>query len=327
MIKVGLKGRFRLEVREAETDKLKQVREFDNLITNRGLDGYGYGYGTISSCCVGTGTNAPTVNDTILGNQLAVAGNASRSQKKAYLNDNNVYESWANIRYRFNVGTATGNLTEVGICNGKAVTANDYVLWSRALILNENNEPTALPVLENEYLDVYYTLYMYPDMNDTEFSFMIDDIEYNAVARAAWIQNSVVDVNGRFGPDLGIIKSAIRNDYNSNTLGELTQSIQGATKSAEIDSHWWHGVGDWLDYTPGTFYRDNYYTMHTDMHNIDDTNGIRGLVLGAKYASDVQPNNSLIIRTQVSLDKPIMKTQWNAFKLTLRHSWGRYEEP
>lgn len=326
MIKVGLKGRFRLEVREAGTNNLKRVREFDNLITNRGLDGYGYGYGTISGCCVGTGTNTPTVNDTILGNQLAVTGSASYSYKKSVKNDNDVWVSEANIRYRFDVGKATGNLTEVGICNGKAVTANDYVLWSRALILNEENEPTALPVLENEYLDVYYTLYMYPDLTDGSFTFSIDGEEYQCTSRIAWVQYSACRISDRYGPDLVVEKTAINNIYAGDDckLGTIEQGIQDSTKNSGIDSVWWPNVGDWIDYIPGTYYRDNYWDFKLDQCNLEG--GIRAMVIGPRTASDRQPGRCLFNQTQVLLDHPIPKTQWNSIRITLRQSWGRYED-
>ena len=304
MIKTGFKGHFKLEVRDAETNDLKKVREFDNLITNRGLDGFGLCLNPVSHCCVGTGTNAPAVTDTMLGAYKNRAGRVSVSKPVTkFLNDNTLYEESVVLYYRFGVNTVTGNLTEVGICNNYNQNHNDFCLWSRALILDEDNNPTALPVKENEYLDVYYTLYLYADATVKEFSFKIDDETYNATVKLISTHNALYN-SGNFNFIYRPV--VINNTYDDEGNRGLDSRYMGDVK--------------WFDYAPGTFYRDNEMPIGLNQCNIK--NGILKLSVSPYFQQETP-----CLHYYITLDHPIPKTSLNSYKLKFRQSWGRYEEP
>lgn len=323
MINIGFSGHFRLEVREAGTDNLKKVREFDNLITNSGLDSYGFNYNkNIGGCWVGTGTNTPAVTDTSLGNPLAFAttdyygsGNSNIAPKAPD------WVSSSILKYRFAVGAATGNLTEVGITTRDKV-GDKYVLWSRALILNEQGIPTSLTVLENEYLDVYYTVKLHPYLGDIDFTFNMDDEPYQCTARLAYIGESELrGAAGGLGPYGGFCISRV---FNSNELGDITKGLSG--DDAYINTYYAGKIGLVNSYIPGTYYLDYYQPINLDAGNVEG--GIKGLHISNEGVGNYNTiTDTIVITTQISLDHPILKDNTNAIKMSFRHSWGRYEEP
>lgn len=177
MTTIGFAGRFKLEAVNAETGERRVLAPwFNNLITDQGLNRIGTG--PIGGYChVGTGNAAPAVTDTALAAKLAhttsvISGVSSGSATLPY------YGSRTQV-FRFGVGVASGNLSEVGI--GYSATA----LFSRALIKDSSGNPTTITVLPSEYLDVTYELRMYAPAADVPFSVVISGVTYTGVVRAA----------------------------------------------------------------------------------------------------------------------------------------------
>lgn len=177
MTTIGFAGRFKLEAVNADTGERRVLAPwFNNLITDQGLNRIGTG-GIGGYCHVGTGTTAPAVTDTALATKLAhttsaISGVSSGSASLPY------YGSRTQV-FRFGVGVAAGNLSEVGI--GYNATA----LFSRSLIKDSSGNPTTITVLPSEYLDVTYELRMYAPEADVPFSIVISGVTYTGVARAA----------------------------------------------------------------------------------------------------------------------------------------------
>ena len=143
------------------SDQRGVLAEFDNLITDAGLSRMN-SYDYLTYCYVGTGSTPPAVNDTALVNRVATTNkiNASTNTVQStppYFAEHTKY-------YEFPVGTATGNLTEVGV---GWLDSGVYKLFSRALILDAGGLPTTITILSTEMLRVTYSLRLYIPTGDT----------------------------------------------------------------------------------------------------------------------------------------------------------------
>ena len=176
VIRPKLTGRFRLTV--IRPDGMKRVAaDFPNLILDAGLNRIGTG-GFLTYAQVGSGSTAPTVTDTALEEYL---GHTSTQQEFTAGNSGSApYYGWFRKEWRFAAGVAAGNISEVGIGWG---TNNN--LFSRALVVDAEGDPTTITVLSDEVLDVAYEMRMYVPTEDTEFDVTIGGVEYAVVGRAA----------------------------------------------------------------------------------------------------------------------------------------------
>src|SRR5690554_1835389 len=178
---VRLGGRFRAVV--SKDAECKQVVEdtgfFDNLITNTGMNRVGEVTtnsgntlnGFIALCgrfVVGSGSAEPQFTDTALQNPVAFA-----SANPVLDNESSSYErGWYEItvRHQFGQGEAAGNLSEIGIQH----TSSSGPLWSRALILDGQGNPTTITVLPDDFLTCYYTLRIMIPKEDAVFNIDVD---------------------------------------------------------------------------------------------------------------------------------------------------------
>lgn len=181
---VRLGGRFRAVV--SKDAECKQVVEdtgfFDNLITNTGMNRVGevttnasISIRSFRSLCgsfvVGSGSAEPQFTDTALQNPVAFATGdpVLISQSSSY--ERGWYE--ISVQHQFEQGRAAGNLSEIGIQH----TSASGPLWSRALILDGQGNPTTITVLPDDYLTCYYTLRIMIPKEDAVFNI---DVDYDA---------------------------------------------------------------------------------------------------------------------------------------------------
>src|SRR5690606_22222525 len=142
-------GRYKLikhKVREDGTlYNTEIVADFPNLITDSGLDLLAAGSlnSVVGKCWVGSGNSAPSVTDTALESEIASTTNATSS---SFANNSGPpdYYSYAVKVFRFSTGVAAGNISEVG------VGATNNTLFSRALVLDSEGNPTSITVLADE---------------------------------------------------------------------------------------------------------------------------------------------------------------------------------
>jgi hypothetical protein len=115
---------------------------------------------------VGSGTATPTFTDTSLGTEIAAISLDSVGYND-YISssDSNFADGYMHmtLRRQFGQGAAEGNLSEIGLGD-----FND--LFSHALIVDVNGNPTTITILSNEYLTVYYTLRCYIPQSDVVIS-------------------------------------------------------------------------------------------------------------------------------------------------------------
>jgi len=184
-VELKLSGHFTMTVTKPDGSS-RVVAEFDNLITNTGLEQYGLraNNNLINQCCVGTGTTAPAFSDTSLVNQIAYTSTTQPvNSNGTYAN---VYAS-GYIRFtktfRFAEGAAAGNLTEVGI--RVDFGAGNGPLFSRARIVDGSNNPTSITILSDETLDVTYELRAYRPTGDVTGNITLGGVSYAYVMRQA----------------------------------------------------------------------------------------------------------------------------------------------
>src|SRR5574337_29456 len=167
-----LKARYKMEAHKVDSDgNIISTRVaadwFDNLITNIGLEGIGAhttGYNCLY-CVVGTGNTTPTFADTNLAAYKAVSNTANPQSLWTAVGQTTTSPYYVILtnKQRFNAGTATGNLSEVGMTTQatSSTTAATDKLFSRALILDASGNPTTITILPDEILDVTYQIYLY----------------------------------------------------------------------------------------------------------------------------------------------------------------------
>lgn len=167
-IKIGIRGKYTIVVKNA-AGNIKESLEFDNLITNHGLDICLTG-GSISTfskyVSVGTGTNTPITSDINLQSPIA---RLSGDSTKEFDGTSPTYAVSARRTYNFGGGAVVGNITEIGVGDNTSGTYG-ITTCSRALILDSFGNPTTLTLTADDYLTVIYTLYIVPDLNDHVFT-------------------------------------------------------------------------------------------------------------------------------------------------------------
>lgn len=163
---VGVGAILKLVVRKVDTDEIvRETPEFHNLVLNTGLERMAVDT-WINRCCVGTGNSTPVASQVALDNFLAsTTTTAPGASDTGGIQVTDVPFYWyARRTWRFAVGVATGNISEVGLGWG------DSSLWNRALIKDINGNPTTITVLADEYLDVIAEVRVYPDESTGSFN-------------------------------------------------------------------------------------------------------------------------------------------------------------
>lgn len=181
-ISIGIKGRFKLMAVKADGSGARKLAEFDNLILNSGLDYFCSNQDTsaLAYVRVGSGSTPPAPSQTDLVSQISGAGDYVRGT--AAISSSAPYWFSRTRTWRFAAGAAAGNIAEIGV--GWA-TAGD-TLFSRALVLDQNGNPTTVTVLNDEFLDVTYTLTCYPSAEDSRTTLNLAGSSYEVMSRISY---------------------------------------------------------------------------------------------------------------------------------------------
>lgn len=242
------------------------LAHFPNLVTDAGLNRMGIGEFR-NLCVVGTGSNAPNVTDSQLQTTTARTSTGAPNVPGATAQSTEPYFGQTNTGFRFAVGAAAGNLTEVGIGWSIGSGLLEYQLWARALILDELGDPTAVTVLADEVLDVYYAIRIYPPLLDEEYQVVIGGETYDCVSRAA----VVTSVNNWIVPSsrvlFGFFPGSTPPGVFSGALGAITGAPSGlAAYNAGITN---------LEYSNNSLRQDATFNWGLDQGNV--TGGIRSI--------------------------------------------------
>jgi hypothetical protein len=288
-------GLFKLEVQDASGNLRTVANWTPNLITDAGLDRFGTvgPFGPSNRCLVGSGNSTPSVSDTSLQTQVGFSTTAQNATSGAPTSTDDF--GFYRITYVFNPGTATGNLTEIGIGWSSPSTG----LFTRALIRDINGNPTTITILSTETLFVTYEFRYYQMLNDAVGSITIAGVTYNYTARSCSVGYRALDR----GPEpVGSSITGGANYYNGRILGPKNGTGTGGTYLGFASSN------TFLPYVTNSYYTD-YQT-------------------GLSTSAVTQPFDFIVFETtrggfQVKFDQLVPKSNSNEFLITFRLGWSR----
>jgi hypothetical protein len=308
-IKCGVSGLFMLEAVNKDTGERRTLAPwFPNLITDAGLDRMGIG-GVLENCSVGSGSNPPVVTDTALQSLVATTTSLQLNDFKSARSTPPYYGSVTHV-YRFGIGVAAGNLSEVAIGWSGGI-------FSRSLIKDGLGNPTTVTVLANEYLDVTYQVRLYPPTEDTTFQVVsAQGVTHNCVARASRVTNSLYWPGGDPGLLGGIAFEQAVRTYNASatisngTIGPITSGVANITNSASSTASGPIFPMSHAAYVP--FSQERVATLFVPPEVGNFAAGISALrVLWS------------LGEFQYSFDPPIQKLSTQTLTIGLRISWAR----
>lgn len=222
-------GRFKLEAVDKYTGKKRVLADwFPNLITTNGANQLGTNNGFLGTCAVGSGNATPALTDTAL--QTLVTSTTSINSSGQSNSGSAPWFSSYTVQFNFPVGTATGNLSEIGV----GLTATS--LFSRALILDGGGSPTTITVLSSEALYATYQVNQYAPTSDVTGTVVIAGVTYSYTLRAANVSSTGQWAlqNGSCGPFMnGSLSPAI---VSAGAISAVTGSITGVTAQSPSTS-------------------------------------------------------------------------------------------
>jgi len=268
------------------------VAEFPNLITNIGLDRMGTDIDFLNYIYLGTGSATPNFTDTAMSVFKAASNTASVGDNVHIAASVSPYYCQVNIVKRFAAGVATGNLTEVGV--GWSNTGESNSIFSRALILDNGANPTSISLLDDEILDVTYTLRWYIPLTDVNATLS----GYTTKIRAANATSTEYYNGWGFNPFSHITTFRI-----SDT--DVLANIDSMEYSYEISP-----IYTYTPYTAGSHSRTVNVTIPLDLGNYLGGVGSVAIKHGLGFY-------------QVSFTPKILKDDTKSLSLTFTSSWGR----
>lgn len=306
-------GRYKLQVIRPD-GSVRQEVEFDNLITNQGLDWVyspptfavygGVGHNLMGFCSIGTGTAPPADADTKLGTFgtfASVYGNTTISS--SYIAGSpSIWQYITTIT--FPAGVATGTWSEIGVGpvgppGALSVTTEPSgpYLFSHALIVDGGGSPTTISVLASEQLVVTYTLQLYITNTDVSYpAFLINTTSTTGILRPAVVST----VQGSM-PVLGASGQTSFNIY-SGPIGSYTSFPSGVQTSS--------GLTSVSGYSAGSYFCSLSVTWATSS------------ALVGTWQSIVA--NSMLGNYQFSVSPSIVIGAGASFSLTVNVSWARH---
>lgn len=300
-LQVGLTGHFALNIYNPETGEHRQY-EFDNIITNGGMDRLGSASGSIGSVInyvqVGTGSTAPAVTNSSLANYL-VGTSRSLNYSVSY-GGSPTFHTEGIFTWQFDQGVAAGNLSEIGV--GWALNGS---LFSRALILDGNGNPTTITVTSIEFLTVTYKLRMYPPTTDVTGTITLDGSNYNYIVRASEAGGSSWYSHGQGGYGSGPVSNLVA--YTGD-IGSVTYRPSGSSSSFNSASV--------AAYSSGSYKRTFIYGANINNANL--TGGIRSIAFSFSNSSGFPQ-----MQWQCQFDPKIPKDNTKTLSLTFEVSWAR----
>lgn len=244
-----IKGEYILTVRRAD-GSIKRELQFENIITNNGLDLLMGGTTFNTYCSIGSGTSTPTVSQTALDNRLASSSTQQTSSTTAQ--GSAPYYTTRSITYRFAAVPAGGyTVNEIGVGAGSTGTN----LFSRALILDGSGNPITLTLLESEILDATYIVRNYPALTGgdyTQSAVNISGTNYTFTWRALLVTNASYW-------NLAPINSPNMFTY-TGALGTVTASAPGGTNLGSA-------TGTLSAYVTGSYERQGNITFGLNASN------------------------------------------------------------
>lgn len=293
---IGLQGYYRLTAHKLDGSSRVVADWFPNLVLDNGLNLIGTQSNILAGAYVGTGNSAPNAAQNALDSALPGAFAGVQTQDVG--SDVPGGYCWSRTTFRFPLGQAAGNLSEVGV----GIAAGN--LFSRALILNGSGTPTTVTVLADEILDVTYEARLYWPSADATGPITIPGVgtstftvrPYNVGAwRPGFLLGGIGGNQTMFGWGWSDVTD----------MGATTDTAFGNGTPRDNTATW-----TWSAYTPGSFART----------------GQSEFPIGGAG----QPFNGVMIYNGVSsfafkclYGAPIPKTSANRLRLSFEFTWAR----
>ena len=176
-----ISGEYNLVITSAD-GTVRETGWFPNLILNQGLNRFGdtaSASQALAYASIGTGNSTPIATQTTLDTVTAYSAASTYSNDTITVAGAPTYAATHTITYTFTQGAVIGNMAEVGI--GSAAAAN--ALFSRALILDTNSNPTTITLTSLDQLIIYYKLTINPPIVDGTGTVVLNSITYNYTTR------------------------------------------------------------------------------------------------------------------------------------------------
>ena len=321
--KLGVCGEYTIKkYKVGMKEPVQVVGPIKNLITNWGMDRIGPGTLNSSYIYLGTGTATPTVGD------LQLANYAARTDSHAPVitvgerdTTNTLFWAQRSLNKRFSPGQAVGTFTEIGFGDAGSVPptpAPTYRLMSRALIVDGSGSPVAITVLADEYLDVTYTVRMYPPLADSTQTVNISGVTYtfnsrglNFTATVA-VNSSVVNYRSGFSGQGTLVGSPV---VYSGTAAGTPPALAPITATNMLNmgaqnSDGTYGASKFSGYTVTV-----QFSFGLTAGNLPY--GIRGLRTNVS-------SNFLDFMTQATITPAIPKDSTKVFSMGFSYSYARY---
>ncbi len=302
---VAFRGRFGYEKIHARTGIVTARGEFDNLITDAGLNALGattYVLTLVGYMAVGTGSNPPAVTDIQLQNEIG------RTSSNGGFGDASNFDAttdparpfhWYRKVFLFTETQANGNLTELGTFNA----SGGGTLWNRQLFRDASGNPTVITKTADEQLKLFYEWRVYPPVDAVTQVINVNGVDVTVTNRANaphgtssdWGSGGVLGYFGQWG-----INGRV---WESNTMPSLTATPSG--------NSYWSSTSGTAAYVNNSLYRDG--EMRWDPSNANSPSGQLGALTtgfhtgyGTPFISTFAPrltktaNDRVIIQTRVS---------------------------
>lgn len=299
--KFSVEGYYSFRVVNAKTGIERDVsdiiaKDHKNLILNSGLESIGTS-SVCSGCKVGTGSTPVTVDQTDLTTSLA---STTTIQNATYGRlTTPPYYMWGRRVFRFAQGAATGNLTEVGTFGSSSTN-----LFSKALIVDSEGNPTTLTILSDEWLDVTYELRIYQDLTDKTFPLTLLGTNYTVTVRPSNVTSNVAADSSYFFQHMLYYYTSYQNAHYNGAIGAITAGPSGTTYSNNNTS--------FTSYIANSYERTIIFSS-----GLNDDNFTGGI-------------GSTLIRTnkahwQLGYSPAISKDAFRTLVLNITISWSRYD--
>lgn len=282
-------GRFTIRVSG------RLVADFPNLITNAGLDALAVG-SVGASCVLGTDTNAPANSDTTLNGEV---GGSTVQSTVTNTSVSPAYRSMTRV-YLFEVGVVpAGNYSSVGIRSAGGA------LYSKARILDAQNNPTTIAITATDFVEVAYEQRESITTTDASFSGLnIGGTTYSGFRRPV---SALANPVGLPLAQSLLTDFTTRLDAYSGTL----QAWDQGSPSGLLGSS---AAGAYVTYSPGSYQRDVTFTFG----RLTANGSIKSLVLRrAANPGDYMHAVGWEFAT------PVPKTNTQALSFTVRWTWAR----
>lgn len=293
---VGVAGFIRMDAHKLDGTSREVAPWFKNLIVDAGLNRMGTG-SWMDFCQVGTSSTAPANSDTALVTR--VAGTSTIQAQSTGTAGSAPYYGFQSKTFRFALGAAAGNLTEVGF--GWALTGS---LFNRALIKDGGGSPTTVVVAADEVLDVTYEFRTYAPTSDTTTVVTIAGVDYTFTGRA-----SQVTTTQPWAPQVGVAVS-FYNPGSFNSQAAYNGAIAAVTALPSGTSALPSNVTA-SAYSNNSLARNFQVTFDLNFGNL--AGGISAFVFG-----------TTIGQFQFGLNTPLPKTLTKILTMNWTMSWARH---